>query len=99
MGSHYDSKKSKEAARDIGDKIFKLQPFDALGVFVLCLLLSFVCFIVGGMSLMLIDYIFGIFNLKYWEFFHWSKFILKKTILYIPVKIKSLIYQRGQKTK
>ena len=61
MSSHYDSKKSKEAARDIGDKIFKLQPFDALGMFVLCLLLSFVWFFVGGMSLMLIDYIFGIY--------------------------------------
>ena len=53
----------------------------------------------GNFSFNSFDYIFGIFNLKYWEFFHWSKFILKKTILYIPVKIKSLIYQRGQKTK
>ena len=61
MSSHYDSKKSKEVARDIADKIFKLQPFDALGMFVLCLLWSFACYCVGGMSLMLIDYIFGIY--------------------------------------
>ena len=56
MNSHY--KNSKEVAKDIGDKVFKLKPFDALGIFVLCALLSFVYFFVGGLSLFLIDYIF-----------------------------------------
>jgi hypothetical protein len=58
MSSHYDNEKSKEASRDIGDKVFKLKPFDALGVFVLCALLSFGYFAIGGLSLSLIDYLF-----------------------------------------
>ena len=62
MNSNY--KNSKEVAKDIGDKVFKLKPFDALGVFVLCALLSFAYFFVGGLSLFLIDYIFEMMKLN-----------------------------------
>ena len=59
MSTLYDNEKSKEVSLDIAGKVFKLKPFDALGVFVLCLLLSFVYFFWGGMALSLIDYLFG----------------------------------------
>lgn len=49
----------------------------------------------GNFSFNLFNYVFGIFNLKRWEFIFWIKFFMKKTILYPFKIIKSSIFRQS----